>query len=67
MDSTDGKLWKKTMVEELVTLYKNAAVDLVELLARRNPIVRKWVFKKKLNVGGKLEKYKAHLIAKGYS
>jgi len=41
VDSTDGKLWKKTMIEELVTLYKNAAVDLVELLARRNPIVRK--------------------------
>jgi len=27
----------------------------------------KWVFKKKINVEGKVEKYKAWLVAKGYS
>jgi hypothetical protein len=33
----------------------------------RNPIGNKWVFKTKLNVEGKVEKYKDRLVAKGYS
>ena len=35
--------------------------------AGRKPIGRKWVFKKKMNVEGKVEKYKARLVAKCYS
>ena len=31
------------------------------------PIGRKWVFKKNMNVEGKVEKYKSRLVAKGYS
>jgi hypothetical protein len=31
VDSEDGKLWKKAMVEEMVALDKNEAWDLVEL------------------------------------
>ena len=46
---------------------KNEAWDLVELPVRRKPIGRKWPFKKKTNVEGKVEKYKAWLLAKGYS
>jgi hypothetical protein len=67
VDSKDGKLWKKVMVKEMVALDKNESWDLVELLYRRNPIGRKWVFKKKMNVEGKVEKYKARLVKKGYS
>jgi hypothetical protein len=55
------------MEEEMESLDKNEAWDLVELPTGRNPIGRKWVFKKKLNVEGKFEKYKARLVAKGYS
>jgi len=55
------------MVDEITSLHKNEAWDLVELLAGRKPIGSKWVFKKKTNVEGKVEKYKAWLVAKGYS
>jgi hypothetical protein len=55
------------MDEEMTTLDKNEAWDLVELLTGRNPIENKWVFKKNLNVEGKVEKHKARLVAKGYS
>jgi hypothetical protein len=55
------------MEEEMASLDKNEAWDLVELPTGRNPIGSKWVFKKKLNVEGKVEKYKARLVAKGYS
>jgi hypothetical protein len=55
------------MDEEMESLDENEAWDLVELPTGINPIGRKWVFKKKLNAEGKVEKYKAWLVAKGYS
>jgi len=67
VDLEDGKLWKEAMVVEMVSLHKNEAWDPVELLAGRKPIDMKWVFKKKINAEGKVEKYKAQLVAKGYS
>eukprot|EP00253_Pinus_taeda_P016177 PITA_16177 len=63
----DGKLWKEAMVDEMASLYKNEAWDLVKLLDGRKSIGRKWVFKMKTNAEGKVEKYKAWLVVKGYS
>eukprot|EP00253_Pinus_taeda_P005084 PITA_05084 len=51
----------------MASLHKNEAWDLVELPAGRKSIGRKWVFKKKTNVEGMVEKYKARLVEKGYS
>ena len=59
IDSETGKLWKEAMVDEMASLHKNEAWDLVELPARRKPIRSKWVFKKKMDVKGKVEKYKS--------
>eukprot|EP00253_Pinus_taeda_P007140 PITA_07140 len=59
VDLEDGKLSKEAMVDEMASLHKNEAWDLVELLARRKPIGSKWVFKKKTNAEGNVEKYKA--------
>ena len=67
VDSEDGKLSKEAMVDEMASLHKNEAWDLVELPAGRKPIGSKWVFKKKTNAEGKVDKYKAQLVAKGYS
>eukprot|EP00253_Pinus_taeda_P021872 PITA_21872 len=64
VDSEDGKLWKEAMVDEMASLHKNEAWDLVKLPAGRKPIGSKWVFKKKTNAEGKVEKYKARLVAK---
>ena len=44
------------MVDEMESLHKNEAWDLVELPAGRKPIGSKWVFKKKTNAEGKVEK-----------
>eukprot|EP00253_Pinus_taeda_P006324 PITA_06324 len=52
------------MVDEMASLNKNEAWDLVELPAGREPIGSKRVFKKKTNAEGKVEKYKARLVAK---
>eukprot|EP00253_Pinus_taeda_P003960 PITA_03960 len=52
------------MVDEMASLHKNEAWDLVELPAGRKPIGSKWVFKKKTNAEGTVEKYKARLVEK---
>eukprot|EP00253_Pinus_taeda_P022954 PITA_22954 len=52
------------MVDEMASLHRNGAWDLVELSAGRKPIGSKWVLKKKTNAEGKVEKYKARLVAK---
>jgi hypothetical protein len=67
VDSEDVNLWKRALDEEMASLDKNEAWDLVEFPTRRKPIGNKWVFKKKLNVEGKVGKYNAQLVAKGYS
>eukprot|EP00253_Pinus_taeda_P027696 PITA_27696 len=55
------------MVDEMASLHKTEAWDLVELPARGKPIGGKWVFKKKKNAEGKVDKYKAWFVEKGYS
>eukprot|EP00253_Pinus_taeda_P014963 PITA_14963 len=55
------------MVDEMASLHKNEAWDLVELSTGKKPIGSKWVFKKMTNAEGKVEKYKAQLVEKGYS
>jgi hypothetical protein len=67
MYSKDGKICKKAMNEEMTPLDKNEAWDLMYFLTRRNPIGRKWVFKKKMNAEGKVVQYKVQLVEKGYS
>eukprot|EP00253_Pinus_taeda_P018497 PITA_18497 len=53
VDSEDGNLWKEAMVDEMESLHKNEAWDLVEFPTGRKPIGSKSVFKKKTNAEGK--------------
>jgi hypothetical protein len=55
------------MVEEMDSFDKNEAWDIVEFLAGRKFVGIKWLFKKKFNAEGKVEKYKAQLVEKSYS
>jgi hypothetical protein len=41
VDSEDGNLWKKAIVEEMTALDKNEARDIVDFPNGRNPIGRK--------------------------
>jgi hypothetical protein len=65
--SEDSKLSKKDVVEEMDSLDKNEAWDIVEFPARRKYASSKWLFKNNFNAQGKMQKYKAQFVAKGYS
>jgi hypothetical protein len=59
INSIEGRLLKDAMVEEMESLHKNEMWDLVQPLSRRNPFSSKWVFKKKMNATGQVNKFKA--------
>ena len=52
---------------EMDTLEKNGAWDVVELPRWKSSIGCKWVFIVKQKVDGSFERYKAKLVAKGYT
>jgi hypothetical protein len=53
------------MKSEMGSLKSNEVWELVEPPANRKVIGSKWVFKRKMNADGTVERYKAHLIAQG--
>ena len=56
------------MEEEMQSLHKNQTWELVELPKGKRAIGCKWVYRKKEAISEKEgEKFKAHLVAKGYS
>ena len=65
MNDVDSQI--EAMNEEMEELKKNTTWDLVPFPEGRKPIGCKWVFKKKVGLDSSVEKYKALLVAKGYS
>ncbi|KAE8671027.1 hypothetical protein F3Y22_tig00112000pilonHSYRG00251 [Hibiscus syriacus] len=60
------KKWRTAMNEEIEAIDRNNTWELAELPKGSQPIGVKWVFKKKMNAQGEIERYKARLVAKGY-
>ncbi|XP_019052177.1 PREDICTED: uncharacterized protein LOC109114282, partial [Nelumbo nucifera] len=55
------------MSTEIEALHKNNTWDIVDLPAGKEPIGCKWAFTTKYRVDGIIERYKAQLVAKGYT
>ena len=55
------------MEEEIQALKQNQTWDLVPRPKDVKPISSKWVYKVKTRTNGSVERYKAHLIARGFS
>ena len=62
-----SKAWQEAMDEEISTLELNHTWDVVPLPPSKPPIRCKWVYKIKYNPYGLVERYKAWLVAKGYT
>jgi hypothetical protein len=55
------------MDEEIDSIERSNTWDLVDLPEGENSIGVKWVYNTKLNADGEVEKYKARLVAQGFS
>jgi hypothetical protein len=59
--------WKEAVHNEMDSILSNGTWELTERPYGCKPVGCKWVFKKKLRLDGTIEKYKAQLVAKGYT
>ena len=60
----ESGLWLEAMREELNSMERNGVWELVDLPQNHQAIGSKWIFKRKLNASGGVEKYKARLVAR---
>ena len=59
--------WEQAMDVELQSLQKNHTWVLSDLPLGKKPISCKWVYKVKYHADGTLDKYKARLVARGFT
>ena len=55
------------MKEEFDALHKTGTWDLVDLPSRKSAINCKWVYKIKTRSNGTIDRYKARLVARGFT
>jgi transposase InsO family protein len=67
INSENSHQWKEAIKQEYDNLIKNETWELVELPKDRKAIGCKWVFKIKRNSDNTIDKYKARLVAQGFS
>jgi hypothetical protein len=65
--SSDADYWKEGVRSAMDSILANGTWGIVDRPYGCKPIGHKWVFKKKLRPDGTIEKYKASLVAKGYT
>jgi hypothetical protein len=65
--SHDADLWKAAVWIVIESIISNGTWEVVDRPYGCKPIGCNWVFKKKLRPDGTIERYKARLLAKGYT
>ncbi len=65
--STEWPEWRKAMDEELRSLQENEVWQVVPKPPNRKIVDSKWVYKVKTDADGNLERYKARLVARGFT
>ena len=65
-EAVRDKKWKTTMDEEIKVIDRNNTWELTKFPEGSQPFGVKWVFKKKMNAQGEIERYKARFVVKGY-
>ena len=63
----DWPFWEKAIFEELKTLEEASTWELVDLPAGANLVGSKWVFRVKKDASGHVVRFKARLVAQGFS
>ena len=66
MRSSQAEQWKLAMDEESSAFFKNQTWEIVDIDSSWNLLSSKWVFKIKRDQDGKITRYRARLVAKGF-
>ncbi|KAA0037569.1 gag/pol protein [Cucumis melo var. makuwa] len=67
MNDVDCDRWIKAMDLEMESMYSNSVWTLVDQPNDVKPIGCKWIYKRKRDQVGKVQTFKAQLVAKGYT
>ena len=67
MSGIDFEKWLDAMKSEIDSMHLNQVWTLVDPPEGIVLIGCKWIYKRKIDINGKIETYKAKLVAKGYS
>lgn len=67
LSSPQKEEWEKAMNEEYRSMIEKEVWELVDRPKDQNVVKCKWVFKIKRNAAGNFERFKARLVARGYS
>lgn len=67
MASPEAERWKEAMDAEYQSLVDNDTWELVPLPPGRKAITSKWLFKVKQNSDGEIDRFKARLVARGFT
>ena len=59
--------WQAAMNSEMLSLQENGVYEIVDRPAGKKVVKSKWVLRIKTNGRGEIEKYKARVVAKGFS
>jgi hypothetical protein len=65
--SSNAREWQLVIDFEIKSLIQIQTWRITPLPSGRKPITSKWIFKVKYNVDGSINKYKALLVAKGFT
>ena len=66
MASHDAPFWREAIDDEMHSIMSNNTWILSDLPPGCKSIDCRWIFRKKLKSDGTLDKYKDHLVAKGF-
>jgi hypothetical protein len=65
--SSNAREWQLAIDSKIKSLIQNQTWRITPLPSGCKPITSKWIFKVKYNVDGSINKYKACLVAKGFT
>ena len=66
MKLPDSAKWVEACAAKVASLVENSVFEVVDRPASHPVITNKWVFKKKNDLSGAVEKYKARVVARGF-
>ncbi|GJV51542.1 zinc finger, CCHC-type containing protein [Tanacetum coccineum] len=66
MQSRDAAFWKEAIDDMIGSIMKNNTWVLSDLPLGCKPLGSKWIFKRKMNVDGTIDKFKARLVIQGF-